>query len=241
MEVFSIHTLFEMLAYAAGGQWFWRSRRRSGAARLPSQSVPVVVAGLLLGALLGAKVLAWLESPVHYWSLRSDPRVWIGGKTIVGGVLGGWIGVELGKKIAGWRTATGDLFVFPVLLGMAIGRVGCFFAGLEDKTYGLPTSLPWGVDFGDGISRHPTQLYEIALLALLGVVLWRRAPALPNGRLFREMMIGYLLMRFAVDFLKPRFTYPLVSLSAIQMACLAGLSVAAWQISRVPQELPADG
>jgi phosphatidylglycerol---prolipoprotein diacylglyceryl transferase len=43
---------------------------------------------------------------------------------------------------------------------IAVGRLGCFFSGIEDRTYGTPTDLPWGYDFGDGILRHPVELYE---------------------------------------------------------------------------------
>lgn len=49
---------------------------------------------------------------------------------------------------------------------MAVGRLGCFFAGLPDYTYGVPTDLPWGVNFGDGVPRHPVQLYESAAMLL---------------------------------------------------------------------------
>lgn len=231
MEISVAHTLFEVLAYGIGARWFWSSRRRSPRSSSQEQ-IFVVLAGLLVGALVGAKVLAWLESPAHYWSARHDLRAWIGGKTIVGGLLGGWIGVEIAKKCAGVRRSTGDLFVFPLIAGMAIGRVGCFAAGLRDKTYGAATALPWGVDFGDGIARHPTQLYEIALLIGLGVILWRRAPRLQEGRLFRELMLGYLVMRFGMELLKPRFMYPVVHLSAIQIAALLGSGIAAWQIAR---------
>ncbi len=80
-------------------------------------------------------------------------------------MLGGLIGVEIGKKYAGVTESTGDRFVMPILVGLIIGRIGCFIAGLHDDTYGNPTALPWGIDFGDGIPRHPTQLYDIAVRA----------------------------------------------------------------------------
>jgi len=115
-------------------------------------------------------VLAWLESPIEFWNHRYETAVWIGGKTIVGGLLGAWLAVELAKKKLKISYSTGDLYVFPLIVGMCLGRVGCFLTGLDDHTHGLPTSLPWGVDFGDGIHRHPTQLYEIVFLMLLGIV-----------------------------------------------------------------------
>ena len=100
------------------------------------------------------------------------------------------------------------------------GRIGCFLAGLADDTYGKPTHLPWAVDFGDHVPRHPTQLYEIVFLAGLALVLslpWRW----PEGARFRVFMGGYLAWRVAIDFLKPQ---PLVGgLNLIQWACVAGL------------------
>jgi prolipoprotein diacylglyceryltransferase len=109
---------------------------------------------------------------------------------------------------------------------MAIGRIGCLLAGLADDTYGKPTSLPWGVEFGDGVARHPTQAYEIAFLVALGFVL-RLISKRPhaNGVLFRVFIAAYLGWRLLIDFLKPQ---PLiVGLNAIQWACCAGLAAVA--------------
>ena len=149
-----------------------------------------------------------------------------GGKTIVGGLLGGWIAVEIAKGITGVKSRTGDLFAVPLCVGIAIGRIGCFFAGLADDTYGTPTSLPWGVDFGDGIRRHPTQMYEVCFLVLLAWVLWRwnKRPH-AEGQVFRGFLAAYVGWRLLIDFIKPQ---PLVEgMNLIQWACLAGLIVLA--------------
>jgi prolipoprotein diacylglyceryltransferase len=107
---------------------------------------------------------------------------------------------------------------------MAVGRVGCFLAGLPDHTYGVATNLPWGVDFGDGIRRHPTQLYEIVMLGLLA--LWAvRSKAriatgpLEIGDLFRGFMVGYAAFRLVIDVIKPE-QRPYLGMSGIQLACL---------------------
>jgi phosphatidylglycerol---prolipoprotein diacylglyceryl transferase len=167
--------------------------------------------------------------------LEQTPRAqialaqWItpgGGKTIVGGLLGGWVAVEIVKKIEGIRTRTGDLFALPLCLGIAVGRIGCFLAGLADDTYGKPSGLPWSVDFGDGIARHPTQAYEIVFLAGLALVLrrWAKRPHAPPhapGALFQTFLAAYLVWRLLIDFLKPQ---PLLEgLTPIQWACCAGL------------------
>jgi len=114
------------------------------------------------------------------------------------------------------------LFVFPLIIGMAIGRIGCFLTGLADHTYGVATSLPWGIDFGDGIRRHPTQLYEIVFLLALGsVLLVVRRRLTESGDLFKLFMVAYLGWRFAIGFIQ--LEIPLAGLSAIQWACLATL------------------
>ena len=118
--------------------------------------------------------------------------------------------------------------MLPLAVAIAIGRIGCFVDGLTDRTFGLPTDLPWAVDFGDGIARHPTQLYEIAAVLILALVVLRPVPAvLPSGARFRAFILGYLAWRLAVDFLKPR--EPLLwQLDAIQWACLLVL-LAQWR------------
>ncbi len=97
----------------------------------------------------------------------------MGGKTIVGALVFGLIAVELFKRYIGLHQSTGDLYAIPLALGIAIGRIGCFLTGLSDNTFGTPTNLPWAIDFGDGIPRHPTQLYEIAFLLLLIPILYK--------------------------------------------------------------------
>ncbi|MEM9947108.1 MAG: prolipoprotein diacylglyceryl transferase family protein, partial [Cyanobacteria bacterium P01_D01_bin.36] len=173
---------------------------------LPSQRSSISV-GALVGALLGAKLLVMMQ---HVNLLGEDWRMFallvLQGKTIVGALLGGLIGVEVTKKKIGVRQSTGDSFVWSVMLGMMIGRVGCFLTGLSDRTYGIATTLPWGVDFGDGISRHPTQLYEVIFLAGLSFLLWLYArEKRQSGDLFKVFMIAYLGFRFGIDFIKPEF------------------------------------
>ena len=170
--------------------------------------------------------------PQHYLALaRTDPVALMGGKTIVGGLLGGWAGIELAKKFLGIAHSTGDAFVWPLAVGTAIGRLGCFFTGLDDHTYGVATALPWGVDFGDGVARHPTQLYEsVFVLALAAAIFFAtRTRGLPSGARFRLYFAGYFAFRFFIEFLKPRET-PLAFLSAIQLASFLGVALALFSL-----------
>lgn len=236
------HLVMELIAYAAGFQlylWLRRREKRRGLA-LETESNMWVIVGCVLGAMVGSKLLAWTESMGFYWPHRASPRVWLEGKTIVGGLLGGWMGVEIAKKRLRITRSTGDLFVFPLILGMSIGRIGCFLTGLDDHTFGVATSLPWGVDFGDGIRRHPTQLYDIVFLLFMACVfaLRRRYPW-ANGRMFRWFFLGYLSWRFAAEFIKPReIRLSALNLSAIQIASLVGVLVCARLLLR--QSAPQD-
>ena len=222
-----IHGIFEALALALGTMYYRFLRQKQVGKGIFSSGEFAVAIGCIFGAAFGNKAVFWIEMPhlfVQYWF---TPKLLFGGQSMVGGLLGGLIGVEIAKKLTGITRSTGDAFVFPVLLGLMIGRVGCFLAGLEDGTYGNPTDLPWGVDFGDGISRHPTQLYEIAFAGASWLALRRLQPLLAPrpGLLFKTLLVGYLAWRLAVDGIKPvPYVYPL-GLSGIQWVCLAALVV----------------
>ncbi|MBI3565406.1 MAG: prolipoprotein diacylglyceryl transferase [Elusimicrobia bacterium] len=213
------HLALESLAYAVGFRLYLSQRRPE---RLTDSQNHSVIAGAIAGAAIGSKVLAWLYDPAALWAHRSDPSYWLGGKTIVGGLLGGLIGVEWTKKGSGVTVSTGDDLTVPLAVGMAIGRVGCFLTGLSDNTEGLPTRLPWGVDFGDGIPRHPAALYECAFLLIVAAALGRRRPAVEGDR-FKAFMVLYLAWRLLVDFGKP-YPRPFLGLGAIQVAALLGLA-----------------
>jgi phosphatidylglycerol:prolipoprotein diacylglycerol transferase len=215
------HPILEGIGYVLGFAAFKHESRVYGDV-LVNQQRWVVIAAAVVGALVGSRVLGLLDefplSSLNFFLLLTPS----GGKTVVGGLLGGWLGVEITKKLYGIQTRTGDVFAIPLCIGIAVGRIGCLLAGLGDDTYGNPTSLWWGADFGDGIARHPTQAYEIVFLAALAAALYyiRRAPH-SNGALFRDFMTAYLTWRLLVDGLKPR--HMVDGLSIIQWACVVGL------------------
>lgn len=235
------HIVFEGVGYFIGARLYFRSRRNPREPALPFEQTLWLLVGCIFGAWAGSKLLAWAESPLHYAALlRTDPSALLGGKTIVGGLLGGWAGVELAKTRLCLTRSTGDAFVWPLAIGTALGRIGCFLTGLDDRTYGTATSLPWAVDFGDGVPRHPTQLYESAFVLTLAVALHatvaarRTGPSLPSGALFRLYLAGYFAFRFVVEFIKPRET-PFLALSAIQLASLLGVALSLASLRRLPR------
>jgi len=227
------HLFFETLSYFIGFRVYLALRRRAG----DTVIVPYRWATLscaAAGAALGARILAWLADPNAAYDLQS---VLLGGKTIIGGLVGGLIAVELVKLAMGIRRSTGDLYAPALTVAIAVGRIGCLLTGVADDTSGTPTSLPWGMDLGDGVLRHPTQIYEIVVLAAMVRPLWRLArrtmavaaesgdtgePAsgvLREGDAFKAFMIGYLGLRLVVDFVKP---YPAVflGLGVLQWTCV---------------------
>jgi prolipoprotein diacylglyceryltransferase len=183
-----------------------------------------IIIGATLGAFLGSRLIGGLENPTALLQSKNIFGYFYGNKTIVGGLLGGLFGVELIKRLIKEKKPSGDLFTYPIILALIIGRIGCFSMGVHEETYGLPASLPWGINLGDNIPRHPVCLYEIIFL----VIIWRlivyaeRKYFLQNGAQFKIFMINYLAFRFFLDYIKPHYTFSL-GLSTIQIVCLAGL------------------
>ncbi|MDN3014706.1 prolipoprotein diacylglyceryl transferase [Paenibacillus sp. BSR1-1] len=230
--IFGIHPhwLFESLAYFIGFRVYLYTRNKE---RIPLDKALWVIVGATLGAAIGSKFLYWLEDPNKTLENWDNLVYLIEGKTIVGGLLGGLIGVEIAKKWIGWTRSTGDDFVLPLAVGMMIGRIGCFLTGLDDHTYGVATSWITGVDFGDGIKRHPTQLYEIVFLGIVALLLFRMKKMNIGweGLLFQLFMLSYLVFRFMIDFIKPT-PHPYWILNNIQLASLLGIAYYIWLIHK---------
>jgi phosphatidylglycerol:prolipoprotein diacylglycerol transferase len=229
------HWVFDVLAYATG-IWLLTRRRRRADDVVDTRTRWIVVAAALFGGVIGSHLLFVLEDLALLRSSAPDPMLFLAGKTIVGGLIGGLIAVEFVKARLGIVVATGDLLVLPLAAGISIGRIGCFLTGLSDGTSGIATSLPWGVDFGDGIPRHPTQLYEIAFVALLSLLVTLVAPRLHLvGDAFKLFLLGYLSFRVLVDFIKPATR--IAGVSVLQWACLAVIAYYAPHVPRLIAEV----
>jgi hypothetical protein len=177
----------------------WQHRRWPGEARqLERRTSPGYFVALAFGALVGA----WLVGTLN---LLGVGRI-VPSHSIAGALAGGILAVELWKWRHGIRQSTGGAFVAPLCAGIVLGRLGCLFSGLPDNTYGIPTRLPWAVDLGDGIGRHPVQLYEaLAMAAFLAVFLHARVAgrAWAREHAFHALIIVYAAQRFGWEFLKP--------------------------------------
>ena len=199
------HTVFDLAAWGAGLAFsvlLYRWRLKG----LTEQVADKVGGGYFAALAAGAIPGAWLAGSLNTLQ-GAHPAL---SHSVVGALVGAIVGVEIYKAARRITGSTGGVFVGPFALGLVIGRWGCLFAGLPDGTYGAPTALPWAVDLGDGIGRHPVQVYEsLAMAVFLAFYLEglaRRRPwAMRRG--FYALCIWYGATRFVWEFLKP---YPTV-------------------------------
>lgn len=197
----AIHLLFDLAAWAAGliaGFLVYRWRLTAVVARTAARTTPGYFVALAAGGLLGAFLLGTLN--LH---LSAHTGV---GRSILGALFGAIVAIEVYKLKKGIRFSTGGIFVVPFCVGVMVGRLGCLASGLDDFTYGIPTGAAWGWDFGDGVMRHPVQLYEAVAMAAFLIVylilLARRSP-LAVQRGFYLCAGWYAAQRFLWEFLKP--------------------------------------
>jgi phosphatidylglycerol:prolipoprotein diacylglycerol transferase len=210
------YPLMMLAAIFAGGLLLRRSQ-----ARLPLSRWQKL--GLGIGGFCGAMIGAKLPFVLSDWDGMLSGLAWFShGKTIMCGIVGGYLGVEIAKWSLDVRIKTGDTFAAPVAVAVATGRVACFFGGC---CFGTATSLPWGVCFptapdGGRLARHPTQLYEAGFhFACAALLLWLGSRGLLRGQLIKLYILLYLGYRLITEFIRPEHVVAL-GLTAYQWAAL---------------------
>ncbi|MDF4201407.1 prolipoprotein diacylglyceryl transferase [Maribacter sp. SA7] len=215
----NMHLILEYLAFFIGFRYYVFLRKKSTDVISSNNRLSIII-GAVFGALFLSRLVAFFENPVAH--IQEGWLYNLNNKTIMGGLFGGLLGVELVKKIIGEKHSSGDLFTLPIILGIIIGRVGCFLAGIKEFTFGKETTFFTGIDLGDGLLRHPIALYEVVFLIFLFVIIQRLQKSTikhRNGDLFKLFMVSYFSLRFCIEFLKPNSFYTL-GLSSIQILCL---------------------
>jgi phosphatidylglycerol---prolipoprotein diacylglyceryl transferase len=215
----NIHLILEYLAFFVAARYYFYLRKKT-TDPIPSLNRLSIILGAALGALFGSRFMGFLENPaidlstVHLAQLYNV-------KTIMGGLFGGMLGVETAKYIIHEKTSSGDLFTLPIIVGIFIGRIGCFLSGTKEFTYGTATTFWTGMNLGDGVIRHPTAAYELVFLATLFVIFKNLydQKKLENGLLFKLFMLYYFGFRFFIEFMKPN-VFLVLGLSSIQWLCL---------------------
>lgn len=222
------HGIFTALAVVAA---VWLGLRRAERRGLPAEPLGRVATWALVGGVLGARLFHVLDHLPYY---RANPleglAVWEGGIAVYGAFLGGIAAALLaarGAELPTWPLL--DAAAPAMLVGQAIGRLGCFSNG---DAWGAPTGGPWGVVYWHpndllppgllGVPTHPYPLYEIAAVALLlgwlGLTRdWLRAQP---GRLFLVAAVGYSIVRFGLTF----FRQETVLFGGLQEAQLVALA-----------------
>jgi phosphatidylglycerol:prolipoprotein diacylglycerol transferase len=207
--------LQSVLAFAALGVAGLVRRHLAPKLELSRAQKGALVLGALIGAGVGAKVPFLFDDA----DATRSGLVWItDGRTLTWGLVGGYLGVEIAKAIARIHVKTGDSFAPAVAASIAIGRIGCFVGGC---CYGAESHLPWAVDFGDGVPRHPTQLYEAAFHAVaFAVLLWMGRRELLRTHRMRAYVIVYFAYRFVTEWIRPE-PRGLLGLTFYQWSALA--------------------
>ena len=215
----NVHLVLEYLAFILGFRYYVYLRKSKPDPISKMNRLSILI-GAIFGAYFGSRIMGYLENPLTNMTPQQLIAL-VNTKTIMGGLFGGLLGVELAKKIIGEKQSSGDLFVFPLILAIIIGRIGCFLTGVNEFTYGEITTSFTGMDLGDGLLRHPIALYEIAFLIVLWIVLWRIKPMIIDraGLLFKLFMLSYFGFRFGIEFIKPNVFY-FFGLSSIQWLCI---------------------
>ena len=234
------HEFFTALGLLVGAALVVMEARRRDMA---DRAMATIVAGGLLGAALGARAGNWwlyFTSTAH----PTLPGLLVdSGKTVLGGLTGGYLGVLVTKRLIGYRVHTGDVFAPAAALGIAVGRIGCFLT----EQPGTPTSLPWGFvpsasvvhripncpQCAPGVALHPSFLYEIVfLLGLFVVLLWLRPRVHVPGELFKIFLASYAVFRFAVEFVRGNEVVAL-GMTRSQWFLLATAPLFVWHFARL--------
>lgn len=200
----------------------------------------------LVGAFVGAKAAYLFAEGWLHWH---DPQKWLvlaTGKSITGALLGGYVAVEIAKRVMGYSAATGDLFALVVPLGLMVGRVGCILNGC---CLGRVCASSWfTMADQSGIARWPAALVELLFNAfMLMVALWLKQRRNLPGQHFHIYLIAYGCFRFFHEFLRdtPRLLGPLTGYQFVALA-VAGLGIAGFarrarlQQDEVLPPVPAD-
>ena len=176
-----------------------------------------------IGGIGGSKVYYMIE---NFDAFSADPLAMIfsgSGLVFLGGLAGGMLAVTiyLRKKNEPWLMWA-DIVAPCLILGYAIGRIGCFLVGDD---YGIPTNLPWGMSFPRGAPPtyqevHPTQIYEAVLgLSIFFVLSRLRLKSKPLGSVFSFYLIFAGMERFLIEFIRTNEKY-MLGLSGAQVISL---------------------
>jgi len=190
-----------------------------------------------LAGLVGAKLYHALQDPPT-WKAELFSRY---GFAWFGGFVGGFVALLFLARRFGIPTLEFmDLCSPAAAVGYAIGRIGCLLSG--DGDYGVPTALPWGMSFPNGVVPttervHPTPLYEFFIWLVIAAILWQMGKkaaieARPNGEIFCAYLILTGVARFLIEFIRinPRSFFGMSNAQTASLVSMVVGSILLWRI-----------
>jgi phosphatidylglycerol:prolipoprotein diacylglycerol transferase len=164
-----------------------------------------------LSGLVGSRIYHLLETPAEFFADPWPQLFSTMGFAFFGAVIGGFLAlVFLARRFRIPVLLMLDVASPAGALGYGIGRIGCLISG--DGDYGIPTSLPWGMSFPNGIVPtnervHPTPIYEFLVAVAIFWILWRLGERTfkthaPNGIVFAAYLVLTGIARFLVEFIR---------------------------------------
>lgn len=184
--------------------YYLRNLIRQNKLEMTEKQLDTMLGTMVITMIIGARLFhAIFYNPSYFFHNPLEIfAVWKGGLSFHGGFLAvlltGWY---YARKFNIRVLKLADAFVIPIALGNAFGRIGNFING---ELYGIPTNLPWGVQFPEtNEPRHPTQIYEALYNLVIFVILFAiRNKKLREGTIFGLYMMLYAVFRFSVEFIK---------------------------------------
>ncbi len=206
------HDFFTTLGLLAGlALYYYELRRRD----MLSWRIVCISIAAIIGGGIGARTITAWEHLSYYSNYAGVPLSYLiahSGKSIIGGIAGGYLAIVLSKRALGYRHSTGDCYAAAIPLALVIGRIGCF---LSELPLGTPTNLPWGMRASESAASqfascagctekmHPSMIYEIIfhLIALVVIVRYRKH-VLVQGDTLKIYLLASALFRFLVEFVR---------------------------------------
>ncbi|HTZ90020.1 MAG TPA: prolipoprotein diacylglyceryl transferase [Alloacidobacterium sp.] len=224
---FSIGT-FGILLWLAAVSACWVLHRNFRRWKIDGDAIGIVAISTVIGV-VGSKLWHVLETPQM---LMHDPAGLLldrAGFAWFGGLIAGILALLWQSRGAGLsKLGMLDLAAPAAAVGYGVGRLGCLISG--DGDYGIPTKLPWGMSFPNGLVPttqrvHPTPIYELIAALVIAWIIWRRSrpeDAKPAGEITGEYLVLSGVARFLVEFIRinPKIYW---GMSNAQMASLGSI------------------
>ena len=235
------HDFFTTLGLLAGlAVYYYELRRRE---MLSWQIVCISIVAIFGGGIGARLITAWEHLP-YYSDNAGAPLSYLiahSGKSIIGGLAGGYLAIVLSKRALRYRHSTGDCYAAAIPLALVIGRIGCF---LSELPLGTPTSLPWGIRVGEAaaaqfatcpgceLAMHPSMIYEIIfhLVALATIVRYRQYVRV-QGDTLKLYLLASAIFRFLVEFVRGN-TEQFAGLSGPQLVLIPLTALLVWHFAR---------